>query len=300
MLHELEVKLKDKHVWVITDETVLSVGLDEHGRPQFHDSVLERFPRYMQELVEKFVSEMRCNPNQHRKCVDVNVEHRTSCAEAQGLGKCNCDPMNVSYTPKVRRRITPKKKLVQQLEITIKEENQCVEFRFANWVFKFDLDRNGNPLFPESVKNELPPYMPEMVEKIVKRMRGDDGSFDLYLDPQHEPWCAEVKGTGECNCWPIFFNDNNQRTYIETLTCAVCGESTTGKLGSLSGGEQWTKGWVWKRGRRIRAYWFFTADDHYERQICDDCLKTFHGYTYDVFANTPDLKALERTNPKSD
>jgi hypothetical protein len=75
------------------------------------------------------------------------------------------------------------RKYVQQLEITIKDD--CVEFRFAKWIFKFDLDERGNPLFPDSVKNELPPYMPKMVEEIVRRMRGEDGSFELGLDAEH-------------------------------------------------------------------------------------------------------------------
>jgi hypothetical protein len=301
MSHELEITLGEKYVYLKTDQVGAQVGLDEHGRPQFDEFDVEEFPRYIRELVEKLVSDTKSDPNQVHKCMDVNVDHQESCAKAKGLGKCNCDPVNVSCTPKARRRIRPKKKLVRQLGITIKEEDECVEFQFGEWVIVLDLDRNGNPLFPESVKNELPPYMRKMVEQIVKEMRPRyDGSFTLYLDPEHRDWCAEVTETGECNCEPIFFRDNNRRTYFKTLTCAVCGESTTGQVGGGVSCEEWLKWGVYRDNRIVRQYWDFSGDK-YKRYVCDDCFKTFHGcgYTYDVFANTPDLKALELKNPES-
>jgi hypothetical protein len=165
-------------------------------------------------------------------------------------------------------------KYVQQFEITVDEFNQkCVEFRFGKWIFKIDLDEHGNPLFPDSLKHELPTYMPQMVEEIVKRMtNGQAGAYyQLALDPEHDDWCAEVKGTGKCNCWPTF-RDNNQREYFKTWTCAVCGISTTGRAGCTSGFECSFNFWVYKdNDRPVRAYWQFDCDKP-GRTICDDCV----------------------------
>lgn len=158
-------------------------------------------------------------------------------------------------------------KYVQQLEITIKDG--YVEFRFGKSIFKLHLDKRGNPLFPDSVKNELPAYIPRMLEEIVGRMRHDP-SYHLGLDPEHCDWCAEVTGTGECDCFPNF-RDNNPREYIQTLTCDVCDVSTTGRLEQCSSLKEWSYWWIWKGERMVRGYWTF--DDEPKRLICEDCLR---------------------------
>jgi hypothetical protein len=80
------------------------------------------------------------------------------------------------------------KTLQHQLEINIRDE--WVELKLDGSVFKLGLDDRGLPLFPESVKKELPPYMPEMVEKIVNKMRHGPSKGRFYQNIDHKLWCV--------------------------------------------------------------------------------------------------------------
>src|SRR5262249_46344658 len=150
------------------------------------------------------------------------------------------------------------------------------ELELAKFIYVLDLDDVGLPLFPESVKKELPPYMPEIVEQMVRTMKSNQPQyFHIYIDGEHEIWCPQVIGIGMCNCNGVP-RDWNGKDYIQTLTCAVCDESTTGEVGGGFSYEEWLQWGVYKGDCRVREYWHFCGNK-YERYICDDCFKTFHG-----------------------
>lgn len=94
----------------------------------------------------------------------------------------------------------------------------CLQLTVGNSVFQLNLDQNGLPHFPESLKESLPPYIPKMVDKMMKL--GEYQGYMLTVD--HEQWCSEVRETGRCDCDPIvsepFESDTGQ------LTCSECGE----------------------------------------------------------------------------
>src|SRR5262245_13627785 len=103
-------------------------------------------------------------------------------------------------------------KIINQIGITIRDKH--VELDLAKFIYVLDLDDVGLPLFPESVKKELPPYMPEIVEKMVRTMKSNQPRYlHIYIDVEHEIWCAQVTGTGMCNCNAVP-RDWNGKDYI--------------------------------------------------------------------------------------
>jgi hypothetical protein len=46
-----------------------------------------------------------------------------------------------------------------------------VELTLGESVYKLDLDVNRLPEFPQSVTQELPPYLPSMVEEMLREMK---------------------------------------------------------------------------------------------------------------------------------
>ena len=112
-------------------------------------------------------------------------------------------------------------------------EDGCVEITFGESVFRLAIDEHGSPQFPESLKEKLPPYMPEMVERWIMSKRHNPNQGFPYMAVSHEPWCPEMRGTGRCNCNP----DINDLEIGECsgigngkLTCEECGESSTGEI----------------------------------------------------------------------
>jgi len=170
------------------------------------------------------------------------------------------------------------KHIVDQLGITIGEKS--VELKLGESVFKLGLDEHGFPQFPESAKKELPPYVPEMVEKMMSKMRSHSpNQAEIYLDVGHKVWCAELTGIGMCNCNP-FLRDAEIREYSGTcgdgkLTCVLCDESSTGEIRcdvlQDDGGELWERFWT---NGGDRFYWIFSGDNS-RPLICEDCLSNF-------------------------
>jgi len=82
---------------------------------------------------------------------------------------------------------------------------EFVELMLGGSIFKLDLDNRGLPLFPESVKEKLPPYIPQLVELKMRMMRtrgvDEDGNY-LW----HAIWCDEIRSLGTCNCNPVARN----------------------------------------------------------------------------------------------
>lgn len=196
-----------------------------------------------------------------------------------------------------------------QYHVNIRIHDEYVDFQLEDSKFSFDLNQNGLPLFPKWVKNKLPAFVPGTLEKMMIQMRKETAwKANFYLDVEHAPACAEELHEYRrfgipiiCGCNPVL-HEPKIRDYLtggenSKLTCAVCDESTTGKLGGSYGFEEWETWGVYKGDRRIRDYWRFSGD--YNRYICDDCFRTFPNYTYDVFASTPDLKSLKRKQPQS-
>src|SRR5262245_61911033 len=105
-----------------------------------------------------------------------------------------------------------------------------VEFNYGGSVFKLDLDECGLPKFPEAVREKLPLYVPEMVEKLVKYRKNHTHA---YLRVLHESWCAETAELGMCNCSPVI-NDPTETHGWATgdgkLTCSMCFECSIGEI----------------------------------------------------------------------
>jgi len=190
-------------------------------------------------------------------------------------------------------------KTIRQHKLGISIRDDSMELKLGESIFNLVLELPDVPTVPESIRNELSLYMPTVLKEMMWRLGKSDTSYaELHFHVEHEGWCAQVTGSGKCNCNPVL-RDYNLGTWIQTLTCAVCGESTAGVVGGGVSCEEWLKWGVYRDNRIVRQYWDFSGRK-YKRYICVDCLDTFHGgYTYDDFANTPDLKSLERTNPES-
>jgi hypothetical protein len=112
-------------------------------------------------------------------------------------------------------------------------EDGCIEITLGESVFRLDLDEDGLPEFPELLKEKLPPYMPEMVERWIKSKRHNPNQGLPYLAVSHRPWCREIRGTGRCNCNPGM-SDLKITEYSGIsdgkLTCKRCKEFSTGEI----------------------------------------------------------------------
>src|SRR5262249_20252046 len=161
-------------------QSVFTAEVDRNGRPKFTDSVVEKVPPYMRNLLENILMEMRFGPQEVHKCVSVDADHREWCSETKGLGNCNCDPANVSYRSK---------KPIQQLGISIGAE--YVEVKYGESLFKLGFNRHGYyPVFPESVTKELPPEIPGIVVGRISDMRKNGiNQTQIELEVVHDFWC---------------------------------------------------------------------------------------------------------------
>lgn len=112
-------------------------------------------------------------------------------------------------------------------------EDGYVEITFRESVFTLPLNERGLPTFPESLKEKLPPYAPEMVEQRIKSKRQNPNQGPIFMAVGHERWCPELRGTGRCNCNPVI-NDLEiggcSGMGNGKLTCEECGESSTGEM----------------------------------------------------------------------
>jgi hypothetical protein len=145
-----------------------------------------------------------------------------------------------------------------------------VEFNYGGSAFKLDLDECGLPQFPESVREKLPPYVPEMVEKLVRYRKNG------YLRVIHESWCAETAGLGMCNCNPVMNDPTETHGWASgdgKLTCSMCYECSFGEIGCQLVEDTVGNCWelLWTKGGD-RFYWIMEKDES-KLILCEDCLK---------------------------
>jgi hypothetical protein len=162
-------------------------------------------------------------------------------------------------------------------KVSIKIEDDCVELNVDGSVFKLSLDERGVPQFPESVKQQLPPYMPKEVEEIISRMSKNTVE---NLDVVHQYWCQELAGIGMCKCDPVLCPSDLRGLWASgegswgTYICVVCHASSSGRTGSVyvryNLDSLFQKHWVYKDNQEDdnRIYWAFSN----ETLICEDCL----------------------------
>src|SRR5215510_1508192 len=118
------------------------------------------------------------------------------------------------------------------LDITFVEDGY-VEITIRESVFRLPLDEHGLPMFPESLKEKLPPYAPKMVEHRIKSRRQNPNQGRVYMLVNHKAWCRELRGTGTCNCNPDISDleiGKNTGMGHGKLTCTKCGQSSTGEM----------------------------------------------------------------------
>jgi len=156
-------------------------------------------------------------------------------------------------------------------------EDECVKLSLAGGLeFKYDLDDRGLLEFPESVKQHLPSYMPEMVEEMVRKMRSEYAFYaGLDLVVEHKDNCTkcltEYTRISICTCNPVLREQKIPiyKRECVTLTCGECGESSTGNVERITNpaiSGTWLLE-VWKDGRPIKVFW-----DHAEGKLmCGDC-----------------------------
>jgi hypothetical protein len=112
-------------------------------------------------------------------------------------------------------------------------EDGCVEITLEESRFRLVIDEHGSPKFPDSLKETLPPYLPEMVERWVKSKLQNPSQSPIHLAVSHRPWCREIGGAGGCNCNPdLRYLETREYREIsgEKLTCRMCKESSTGEI----------------------------------------------------------------------
>jgi len=283
MSHELDIKVENKYVVEVRlDQSVFTIDVDEHGRPQFTESVLEKVPPYIREEMKTILFEMKFGPKQVHKCVYIDADHQEWCPETKGLGNCNCTPANVSYRSK---------KPTQQLGISIGEE--YVELKYGESVFKLGLKRNGYADFPESVTKELPPEIPFIVAGRIPNMRKNGiNQTQIELEIVHDFWCDELAGVGVCRCDPVLRNPDEPKLtqWWEAgwgvLTCVVCHKSYNGDISSYHVRYDWAP--LFKRHRitdnHNKVYWEFWR----KTLICEDCLRNIMSETHIRFPHVID------------
>src|SRR5262245_15617333 len=112
-------------------------------------------------------------------------------------------------------------------------EDKFVEITLEDSVFRSDLDERGSPKLTESLKEKVPPYMPEIIGQGIKNRRQSPNQAPIHIAVSHEPWCCEKRETGRCNCNPdLRYLDIREYREIsgEKLTCKMCEESSTGEI----------------------------------------------------------------------
>jgi hypothetical protein len=196
------------------------------------------------------------------------------------------------------RKNTERKKLCQTKKSQSKWDPDCLELNVDGSVFKLSLDERGVPQFPESVKQQLPPYMLKAVERVIceRRIHGQNEAWSLGI--VHEFWCEELAGIGMCNCDPVLCPSEllGLGQWYEgswgRLTCVVCHESSNGRMGSdrvMNNGDQlFVKHWVWEDGLKVgRCFWAFSNTT----LICEECLRNIMAETGIDFPNVIDFRS---------
>jgi hypothetical protein len=168
-----------------------------------------------------------------------------------------------------------RKNMKEETQVSIMIVDGCIELELDGFEGKIGLDERGLPLFTKSIKQQLPPYMPELLEKMTQKMRSDEASYAwVYLDVEHEDSCDQQFTDIEiCNCNAVI-RDHKIEEYVIgeswTLTCTVCNESSTGKMGGTCSDETSITLPLYEGGGKVRDFWRF--DYYYSgRLICEDC-----------------------------
>src|SRR5215510_15776951 len=115
----------------------------------------------------------------------------------------------------------------EHTNVGITIEDECVKLCPGGFFeFKYDLDDRGLLEFPESVKQHLPSYMPEMVEEMVRKMRSEYAFYAcLHLVVEHKDNCTkcltEYTRISICTCNPVLREQTIPvyKTECVTLTC---------------------------------------------------------------------------------
>jgi hypothetical protein len=162
-----------------------------------------------------------------------------------------------------------------QINIYPVDAPKCVELDVDGFPFTSDLDERGFPVFTKSQKQQLPPYMPDFVEKMMSKMRTDGvHSAVIYLDVEHEDSCDQFTIIKGCNCNPVVRYHKIGEYYFgrhgAEFTCSICDESSIGQIEDYWGFEN-TPVWL-DAGGRFMAYWRLDPDS---RLICDDCMRKY-------------------------
>ena len=91
MKNKLAIKFVDEECIEITlEESVFRLAIDEHGLPEFPESLKEKLPPYMPAMVERWIKGERDNP--HQNPTHMAVSHDPWCPEMRGTERCNCNP----------------------------------------------------------------------------------------------------------------------------------------------------------------------------------------------------------------
>src|SRR5215467_4159409 len=89
----------------------------------------------------------------------------------------------------------------EKIQVWITIEDECVELHLDEFEGTIALDECGLPLFTKSLKQQLPPYMPELLEKMTRKMRSDGASLAVVaIDVEHEDSCDQFTDIEICNC----------------------------------------------------------------------------------------------------
>jgi len=103
----------------------------------------------------------------------------------------------------------------------------------VNSKFTIDLDEHGLPKFPESLKEELPPYVPEMVELVIESYRHNLNQGPIDMVVCHKPGCPEARVSAILISWcnPDLVDTRKYSGISDgTLTCKRCNESSIGEI----------------------------------------------------------------------
>lgn len=122
-----------------------------------------------------------------------------------------------------------------KLDINFVDE-EGVEIAFSE-TYRLKLDKRGWLMLPQSLKEKLPPYVPETVDQRIKSKRQNPNQGPIYTAVRHDRWCPETSGKGRCNCNPDIPYLEIKKYSGEKLTCNVCGESSTRKIKRANGVE---------------------------------------------------------------
>jgi hypothetical protein len=180
--------------------------------------------------------------------------------------------------------------------------HDCIELTFGESVFTLDRDEFGLPVFPESVKEKLPPYLPESVTQVTRKLLRQSGDQNvgqsIYQTIDHELWCAETTGHGRCNCNPVLNEPTTEKRSWTSgdgkLTCSMCDESSTGyircDLVEDTIGLRWER--LWTEGGD-RFYWILEKDES-KTILCEDCLRRIMA---ELGVEFPDVLEYDDSSP---